>query len=183
VLLLRACRPLAIPIRGPYRRVHGRGNGVVNVELQRGGGTNGDYSRPEFNADCDIVVRREAAFAEADGQARLAAAAVTEGDDFGDVIPWLLGHEEACGSRPPEARRRRDTNMRFLPAVFGIPGICWKCHARIWEVVVLREYGMRWTPKRKGRDKATTTVQQKDGNPEQRGYTKTSQGISEEQRC
>ena len=47
-------------------------------------------------------MRREAAFAEADGQAGLATAAVTEGNDFGDVVPWLVGHEEVCGSDRPE---------------------------------------------------------------------------------
>ena len=101
-MLLRTCWPFAVPIRTPGQRVHGRGNRVVDVELQRGRGTNRDYPRPEFNANCDIVVRREAAFAEADGQAGLAAATVAEGDDFGDVVPWLLGHEEVCGSNRPE---------------------------------------------------------------------------------
>ena len=31
-------------------------------------GTNGDDSRAKFDADCDIVVRGEAAFAEANGE-------------------------------------------------------------------------------------------------------------------
>lgn len=34
---------------------------------------NGHDARAEFNADCDVVVRGEAAFAEADGEAGFAA--------------------------------------------------------------------------------------------------------------
>src|SRR5579871_6203155 len=101
-MLLRTCWSFTIPICTPCYRVHRRGNRVVNVELKRGRRTNRNYSRSEFNANCDIVVRRETAFAKADGQAGLATTAVAEGDDFGDVVPWLQGHEEVCGSDRPE---------------------------------------------------------------------------------
>jgi hypothetical protein len=42
--------------------------GVVDVEGERGRRSNGDNARPELDADGDIVVGREAAFAEANGQ-------------------------------------------------------------------------------------------------------------------
>ena len=93
---------ICIPIRAPCDCVHGRGNRVVNVELQRGRGTNRNYARTEFNANCDIVVRREAAFAKSDGKTGFATAAIAKGDDFGDVVPWLQGHEEVWGNNRPE---------------------------------------------------------------------------------
>ncbi len=37
------------------------------------------------------MVGREAAFAEADGEAGFAGAGVADTDEFGDVVPWL-GH-------------------------------------------------------------------------------------------
>ena len=41
---------------------------VVDVEGERGGRTDGDYTRAEFDADGYVVVWGEAAFAEADGE-------------------------------------------------------------------------------------------------------------------
>lgn len=41
---------------------------MVDVEGERGRWSNGDNARPELDADGDIVVGREAAFAEANGQ-------------------------------------------------------------------------------------------------------------------
>jgi hypothetical protein len=40
--------------------------GVVDAQLEGGGWPDGDYARTELDADCDIVVWREAALAEAD---------------------------------------------------------------------------------------------------------------------
>ena len=41
---------------------------VVDVEGERGGRADGDYTRAEFDADGHVVVWGEAAFAEADGE-------------------------------------------------------------------------------------------------------------------
>lgn len=54
--------------RGRGGRRGGLGLWVVDVEGLRGGGSDGDDSRAEFYADGYVVVRGEAAFAEADGQ-------------------------------------------------------------------------------------------------------------------
>lgn len=52
----------------------------------------GDDAGTKLNADGDVVMRREAAFAEADGQARLAASRVADADELGDVVPGSGRH-------------------------------------------------------------------------------------------
>lgn len=64
-------------------------------------GPDGDDARAEFNANGDVVVRREAPLAEADGEARLAASRVADADELGNVVPrrghW--GEEEGDKDR------------------------------------------------------------------------------------
>lgn len=66
---------------------------VVSVVVGGGcdGGTDGDDSRTEFDADGHIVVLDEATLTEPDGKRRFAGTAVTDADEFCDVVPWL-GH-------------------------------------------------------------------------------------------
>ncbi len=54
-------------------------------------GSDGYDPRTELDADGDVVVLNETAFAETDGERRFAGTAVTDADQLGDVIPWL-GH-------------------------------------------------------------------------------------------
>lgn len=51
-------------------------------------GTDGDNPGPEFNADGYVVSVDKAAFAQTDGQAGLASAAVAYADKLADVVPW-----------------------------------------------------------------------------------------------
>lgn len=61
--------------------------------LLLGGGVGGigradrDNTRAKLNADGDVVMGDEAAFAEADGERGLAAARVADAYEFGDVVP------------------------------------------------------------------------------------------------
>ena len=55
------------------------GRWVVDGEGERGGRTNGDDSRAEFDADGHVVVGGEAAFAEADGE--LGGISIAEGSE------------------------------------------------------------------------------------------------------
>lgn len=58
--------------------------GVPDLELDASGRVGGDEDGPgtEFDADGDVVVGLEAAFAEADGQGGFAGGGVAYGDDF-----------------------------------------------------------------------------------------------------
>lgn len=60
----------------------------------RKGRANGDDAGSELDADGDVVVGDEAAFAEADGEGGFTGAAVADADEFCDVVPWL-GHWSA----------------------------------------------------------------------------------------
>jgi hypothetical protein len=51
---------------GGRRLVGGFRRGVVDGEGEGGGRADGDNARAEFDADCYVVVGREAAFAQAD---------------------------------------------------------------------------------------------------------------------
>ena len=98
--------------------------GVVDVEGVGGGRTDGHDARPEFDADGYVVVGDEAAFAEADGEGGFTAAAVAEGHDLGDVVPWLGGH--TCGRIVAWGSRRCEgiTVFRRLFARFGNRFVC-----------------------------------------------------------
>ncbi len=51
------------------------------------GRPDGDDAGAELDADGDVVVRREAPLAEADGEGGLAAARVADADELGNVVP------------------------------------------------------------------------------------------------
>lgn len=74
----------AVRVRLGFR---GRGRGREGVW-----GTDGDDAGAELDADCHVVVRGEAAFAEADGEGGFAAARVADTDEFSDVVPWWRRH-------------------------------------------------------------------------------------------
>ena len=74
-----------------------RGFRQAGVVVLIGGGlrvrrADGDDAGAELNADGDVVMGGEAALAQADGQAGLAASRVADADEFGDVVPRRRGH-------------------------------------------------------------------------------------------
>ena len=64
--------------------------------------TDGDDAGAEFNTDGHVVMWREAAFAQADGQTGFAASRITYANQLGDVVPWCGGH----GGRQEETKWR-----------------------------------------------------------------------------
>lgn len=75
-MLLGGVAGVARRLRKAPRRRRRIGRGRGGRECDGGGSVrraDGHDARAEFNADCDVVVRGEAAFAEADGETGFAA--------------------------------------------------------------------------------------------------------------